>query len=303
MIIKAILSPQIRADFLAKLGLYSFMSNRMFLKKMFKLHLGYKLDLSNPKTFNAKLQWLKLYDCQPEYTTMVDKYAVKKLIAERIGAEYVVPLLGVWDSAEQIDFASLPNSFVLKTNHDSKGVLICKDKELLDIKTTRSFLKKQLSSNGFWFGREWPYKNVQRKIIAEELLQNESGAEVKDYKVWCFNGIAKCTMVCSGRFSEEGLHNTFYDREWNVMPVKRPSHPIAEIPDEKPINYEKMIEIAEKLSQRIPFLRVDFYEVGGKLYFGELTFYPAAGFEGFEPAEWDYTFGEWLKLPIDDEQK
>ena len=295
MIIKAILSPQIRADFLAKLGLYSFMSNRMFLKKMFKLHLGYKLDLSNPKTFNAKLQWLKLYDCQPEYTTMVDKYAVKKLIAERIGAEYVVPLLGVWDSAEQIDFASLPNSFVLKTNHDSKGVLICKDKELLDIKTTRSFLKKQLSSNGFWFGREWPYKNVQRKIIAEELLQNESGAEVKDYKVWCFNGEPKFVEVDYDRYVGHKLN--VYDLDWNFVDFYMTSHNDANVKIPKPNNLDEIVELSKKLAKNETFVRIDFYSIGDQIYVGELTFYPGGGCIDFHPDQYDYILGDMLELP------
>ena len=283
----------------SRLGFYRYMPDSSYLKKEYYSRFQRKLSLTDPKSFNEKIQWLKLYDRKPIYSTMVDKYVAKQYVAKIIGEEHIIPTLGVWDRFDDIDFDSLPDRFVLKCTHDSGGMVICKDKSSFDKKAARKRIKKCLKRNYYWAGREWPYKNVPRKIIAEKLLQGESGEEVKDYKVWCFNGIAKCTMVCRGRFSEEGLHNTFYDREWNVMLVKRPSHPIAEIPDEKPINYEKMIEIAEELSQRIPFLRVDFYEVGGKLYFGELTFYPAAGFEGFEPEEWDYTFGEWLQLPVD----
>lgn len=271
-------------------------SDERYLKKQYKTYIGKSLNLENPKSFNEKLQWLKLYDRKPEYTIMVDKYLVRDYIAKQIGEEYLIPLLGVWDRADDIDFDALPEQFVLKCNHDSGNVFICKDKQNFPKNEIKKKLKKALKKNLFWWGREWPYKNVPRKMIAEKYMVDESGYELKDYKFMCFNGEVKCSFICSNRYSKGGLHVTFFDRDWNVMPFER-HYPAVKEGLPKPVNYDKMIELAEKLSKNIPFLRVDFYEVDGKIYFGELTFYPGNGMEEFTPEEWDYKLGEWIKLP------
>lgn len=287
---------------LRDIGFFDNMPDELYLKKVFLYKLGYPLDLQNPQTFNEKLQWLKLYDRNPEYTTMVDKYEVKKYVADKIGEQYVIPTLGVWNSFDEIDFDALPNQFVLKCTHDSGGFVICRDKSNLDIESAKDKINKSLSVNYYYRGREWPYKNVKPRIIAEQYMEDASSDELKDYKLMCFNGKVKCSFVCSERFSEDGLKVTFYDRDWNVMPFER-HYPRSQCPIAKPSSYDDMVRLAEQLSKDIPFVRVDFYEVSGKIYFGELTFYPGSGFEEFEPFEWDKTLGSWIRLPIDEKKE
>lgn len=249
------------------------------------------LNLKNPKTFNEKLQWLKLYDRNPKYTTNVDKYKVREYISDKIGDEYLIPLIGVWNNPDDIDFDTLPKKFVLKCNHNSgKGLIICKDKSNLNLDKTKKELKNALKEDYYMRSREWPYKNVPRKIICEEYL----GENPNDYKFFCFNGKVEYILVCSDRF--DSIKETFFDRNWNVAPFKRPN---IEIDDKikKPINFNKMIELSEFLSKDIPFLRVDFYEVDNEIYFGELTFYTASGFSPFEPNDWDYKLGDLIELP------
>ncbi len=285
--------------FWAGRGGYHQLSDEEYLKRFYQATMGMPLNLDNPKTFNEKLQWLKLYDRRPEYTMMVDKYLVREHIANKLGKEYLIPLLGVWDTPEDIDFDMLPNQFVLKCNHNSGlGMCICNNKTKLNINKVKKELYKGLKQNYYLTGREWPYKNVPRKIIAEKYMRefNTKEKDLKDYKLMCFNGEVKCSFVCSDRFSSQGLHVTFFDREWNIMPFER-HYPHIEEGLPKPINYEKMIELAEILSKDIPFVRVDFYEINRKIYFGELTFFPGSGMEKFEPEAWDYKLGEWLVLP------
>jgi len=265
--------------------------------------MGKKLDLKDPQTFNEKLQWLKLYDRRPEYTMMVDKYLVRNYIAEVLGEEYLIPLLGVWDDPDEIDFDALPGQFVLKCNHNSGlGMCICTDKSNLDIGKVKRELRKGLAQNYYLTGREWPYKDVPRKIVCEKFMTDrakeirQDTAELKDYKFMCFNGSVKCSFVCSDRFSQKGLHVTFFDRDWNVMPFER-HYPYCKEGLPKPLNYDKMIAFSERLARDLPFVRVDLYESSGRLYFGEMTFYPGGGFEGFTPEEWDRTLGSWLELP------
>ncbi len=436
-----VFSPKWRFLYLARTGFYDHMPDEEFLKRKYKYIIGTELNLDNPRTFNEKLQWLKLHDHNPVYTVMVDKYLAKEYVANIIGNEYIIPTLGVWSSPDEIDFDSLPEQFVLKCNHNSgTGMCICTDKNELDIQKVKKGLRKGMAENYYLNGREWPYKDVPRKIIAEKYLVDESGKELKDYKVFnfngepkliqvdydrfvghkrnlytidwkyieasieyptdksrqipkpealdkmlslatelskgfphvrtdfysiedkiyfgeltfyhesgygvftppsfgeqmgewlrlpsggvmlkyknirilvkmaaddsvpgelldykfmCFNGEVKCSFVCSERRSGNGLKVTFYDRDWNIMPFER-HYPRSQVAVEKPCNYQKMIELAEKLSKGFPFIRVDFYEVNGRVYFGELTLYPGSGFEEFIPQEWDETLGSWLSLP------
>ena len=283
----------------ANRGRYLHMSDEEFLKRKYRALFKKKLNLEFPKSFNEKLQWLKLHNRNPLYTIMVDKYLVRKYIGEVLGEEYLIPLVGAWDSVDEIDFDALPDQFVLKCNHNSGlGMCICKDKSKLDMAAAKRELKKGLMQDYYLTGREWPYKNVPRKIIAEQYMEDAGSSDLKDYKFMCFNGRVRCSFVCSDRFSGKGLHVTFFDREWNVMPFER-SYPSVKEGIEKPKSYEKMVYLAEILSADIPFVRVDFYEINGKIYFGELTFFPGDGFEAFQPEEWDYTLGSWLDLPTE----
>lgn len=271
-------------------------NDKTYLRIIYRAVFNKKLNLDNPITFNEKLQWLKLYDRKPIYTTMVDKYEAKRYVANIIGEEYIIPTLGVWDKFEDIDFDLLPDQFVLKCTHDSGGVVICKNKSELDMPMTKVKVKKSLKRNFYFQGREWPYKNVKPRIIAEEFLVDESGFELKDYKFFCFNGVPKFTLVCSERFSNNRLKEDFYDLNWQIMPMKRANFENSPIKTPRPKQYDLMYTLAKKLSMDIPFVRCDFYERNDKVYFGELTFFPASGLEGFEPQKWDKILGQWLNL-------
>lgn len=274
----------------------SFLPDELYLKLQFRAQMGKKLNLENPKTFNEKLQWLKLHDRKPQYTIMVDKYLAKKYIADKIGEEYIIPTLGVWNSADDIDFGQLPEQFVLKCNHNSGGLVICTDKSKLNITKAKEKLSKALKKNFFPMGREWPYKDVQRKIIAEKFMVDESGTELKDYKIFCFNGKAEYVEVDFNRFVEHKLNP--YDFDWNPLNFCDTSKNdyTANIP--KPKRLEEMKRIAEELSKDIPFLRVDFYSIFDKIYVGELTLYPGSGWIQFDPKSTDEKYGKLLKLNI-----
>lgn len=296
-LIRAIKSPKKILVFILNKGAKLF-SDKRFLKMKFRLEMGYKLDLDNPKTFNEKLQWLKLYNRKPEYTTMVDKYAVKDYVANIIGKEHIIPTLGVWDSVDEIDWDVLPNQFVLKTTHGGGGggIVICKDKATFDKKEAKKTLQKSLDSDIYWNYREWPYKDVPKRIIAEQFMSN-NGKDLEDYKIHCFNGEPKFILVCSNRYGNGAMIDDFYTPEWELMDVRRPGHPKSEKASKVPEQLNQMLELSRILSKNIPFLRTDFYIIDNKIFFGELTFFPASGMSKFEPQEWDNRFGNWLKLP------
>ncbi len=285
-----------RFQVLATRGFYNHMDDRKYLKKTFKYIMEYELDLDNPKTFNEKIQWLKLYDRKPRYTMMVDKYEVRKYIADKIGKEYLIPLLGVWDTPDEIDFNLLPNQFVLKCNHNSGlGMCICKDKATLNITKVKKELRKGLKQDFYLTGREWPYKNVNRRIIAEKYMENEVTHELMDYKFFCFNGQVEFFKIDFNRFINHQAN--YYSIDGALLPFGEQVCP----PDfEKkllmPFNLKKMIELAGVLSKGIPFIRVDFYEVQKRVYFGELTFYPASGMGKFIPNEIDMQLGKKINI-------
>lgn len=283
---------------LAEHGFFNWMPDKLYLKLVFRLRIGQKLRINCPQTFNEKIQWLKLYDRRREYTEMTDKCLAREYISSRIGEEYLVPILGIWDKAEDIDFSKLPEQFVLKCNHDSGSTVVCRDKKSFSEADAVNTLKKKLRRNAFWGGREWQYKNIGRKVLAEKYLEDDASGELTDYKLLCFNGRVKCSFVVTKRFYDEGMHVTFYDRQWNRLPFER-HYPADKTDIDKPENYEKMLEIAEELSKNHAFLRVDFYESDKKLYIGELTLHPGSGFEEFSPREWDDVLGGWLKLPTE----
>lgn len=275
--------------------LFKWMDDERYLKFFYRIVMGKKLNLDNPQTFNEKLQWLKLHDRKNIYTTMVDKYEAKKYVAEHIGEEYIIPTLGVWDYFDDIDFDSLPNQFVLKCTHDSGGLVICRDKSRFDKNTARKKINRSLRSNFFWFGREWPYKNVKPRIIAEKYMEDTRSSDLKDYKFFCFGGMAKCYKVDFDRFKEH--HANYFDMNGNLLPLgEKICPPLFNRQLNTPENVEAMHRLAEKLSSEVPFLRADFYDVDGNIYFGELTFYPASGFGQFTSDEWDQKLGEWIPV-------
>lgn len=292
--IKKLKQPACCIQYISGMGIFDFLPDKMYLKFMYRISMGNKLNLQNPKTFNEKMQWLKLNDRNPQYTTYVDKYKVREYIANVLGPEYLIPLLGVWEDEEEIDFDLLPNQFVLKCNHNSgKGMYICKDKSTLNIKQVKKNLKKGLKQNYYYLHREWPYKNIKPLIIAEKYMVDESGTELKDYKFMCFHGKVKCCFVCTERFSGNGLKVTFFDCNWKRMNIVR-KYPQSDSEIKKPNNYEKMIEIAEKLSMDFAFVRIDLYNINGHVYFGEFSLYPGTGMEKFSPEKWDDIMGSWI---------
>ena len=277
--------------------LLNFISDEKYLKTAYKIKFGKKLDLDNPQTFNEKIQWIKLYDRKPIYTTMVDKYEVKKYVADIIGEEYIIPTIGVWDKFEDIDFDSLPEQFVLKCTHDSGGLVICKDKKKLNLKKAKKKIKTCLKHSFFWGCREWPYKDVKPRIIAEKYMEDTETAELRDYKFFCFNGEAKMIFIATDRQKQgEETKFDFFDMDFNHLPFTN-GHPNAQVLPQKPKCFDEMRTLAEKLSKDIPHVRVDFYEVDGKVYFGEMTFFHWSGMVPFDPPEWDEKIGSWIDLP------
>ena len=270
------------------------LSDKTFLKLMFKAYMGKKLDLKNPGTFNEKLQWLKLYNRKPEYTRLVDKIEVKKWVADKIGEEYIIPTYKVWDNASEVDIAELPEKFVLKCNHSggNSGVFLVSDKTKFNIEDAKAKLAKVLKQDIYKHLREWPYKDVKHKIFAEKLL----GVGVEDYKFFCYNGFVESVMVA---YERNTGHPKFYffDRDWKL---KRYNIRGKEAPEDftmpRPENIDKMFEIASILSKGLPFVRVDLYNINGKIYFGEMTFYPASGLDPNLIPETDEYFGSLIKL-------
>lgn len=279
---------------LGSYGFFNWLSDKSYVKLAFRIFMKRKLNLKNPTTYNEKLQWLKLYDHNPNYTDLVDKYTVRKYISEKIGEKYLIPIIGVWDKFEDIDFSIFPDRFVLKCTHDSGGVVICKDKNKLDIEAVRKKINKCLKRNYFISNREWPYKNIKPRIIAEEYMVEESETQLKDYKFFCFNGKVKILFVASDRGMDTRFD--FYTPDFNHLPFMQHYMNSNKIIN-KPLGLNEMISLAEKLSSGMTHVRVDFYDIKGKVYFGEMTFFHFSGIEKFEPEKWDYVLGKWLELP------
>ena len=271
--------------------------DRKFIEFIWKKKMNYPLNLDHPQTYNEKLQWIKLYDHNPLYTKMVDKYEAKEYVASIIGDEYIIKTLGVWDKFEDIDFNVLPNQFVLKCTHDSGGLVICKDKSQMNMTNVRNVIEKSLKKNFYSRAREWPYKFVKRRIIAEEYVEDSETKELRDYKFFCFDGKPKVMLIATGRQNNDGPFMDFFDMDFNHLDLRR-GHPNAPVLPQKPDHFMLMKQLACSLSTGFPELRVDFYEANGKVLFGELTIFPAAGLVPFEQEKWDRIMGEWIKLPI-----
>ncbi|MDD3944760.1 MAG: ATP-grasp fold amidoligase family protein [Bacteroidales bacterium] len=275
-----------------------FIPKKKYLELIFRYKMGYDLNLKNPRSFSEKLQWLKLYNRNPDYTHMVDKVAAKEYVAGKIGADYIIPTIAVYDNANQIEWNKLPEQFVLKCTHDSANIVICTDKSTLNRNEAIKQLNKGLKHSFYSCTKEWPYKNVPRKIICEKYMVDESNYELKDYKWFCFNGDPKALYVASDRNNkEEETKFDFFDADFNHLPIIN-GHPNSTKQILKPKSFEAMKIIASQLSQGIPHVRVDLYDINGNIYFGELTFFHWSGLMPFEPRSWDYQFGEWLSLPI-----
>lgn len=271
-------------------------SDKLYIRiKWLFRRMPYRLNLRNPRTYNEKLQWIKLYDHNPLYTTLVDKYKVKEYVAEKIGALHVIPLLGVWNNVEDIEWDKLPEKFVLKCSHDCGGLVICKDKKELDIKKSEEKLRKSLKKNYYYEGREWPYKNVKPVVFAEAYMEDEFG-ELRDYKFFCFDGTPKALMVGSERYNSTEVKQDYFDADYNHLPFTK-GHPNAAVIPQKPNGFEEMKKLAAELSKGIPAVRVDLYNINGVTYFGEYTFFHDGGMVEFNPVEWDYIFGSWITLP------
>lgn len=269
--------------------------DKKYLERRYKRLMGKELNLSPPITYNEKLNWIKLYDHNPLYTKLADKLEVRNYVKDRIGEDYLVPILGVWDKVDDINFDELPNQFVLKCTHDSESAIVCKDKATLNYIAARKKLKRAMKINFYYYNREWVYKNIPHRIIAEEYLEDKIDKELRDYKFFCFDGVPRAMFVAT----ERGIHETkfdFYDMEFNHLDFVQ-HYPNANKPVHKPFHFEEMKELAIRLSKGLYQVRVDFYEANGKVYFGELTFFHHGGTTPFEPEKWDYIFGEWLKIP------
>lgn len=277
-------------------GYLRFVPAEVWIRYRYKQVFKKKLDLHHPQTFNEKMQWMKLNYKNPICSAMVDKIQAKKYVDSILGGGYTIPTLGVWDSFDKIDWDLLPDQFVLKCNHDSGGLVICRDKSKLDKGAARKKIMKCLKTNYFWHGREWVYKNIKPQILAETYMEDSGSGQLNDYKFYCFNGRVKCLYVSNGLENHNTARIGFYDLNFEKMPFCRTDYLTFEHDPKKPDNFEEMIQIAERLSAGFPFLRVDLYEINGKIYFSELTFIPCSGWMTIEPEKWDYIMGEWLKL-------
>lgn len=285
-------------------------SRHLWLKKIMRLcpdrmyihlkwigrRMPYRLNLKHPRTFNEKLQWMKLYDRKPLYTTLVDKYSVKQYVSTMCGEEYVIPVLGVWERVEDIEWEKLPRQFVIKCSHDCGGMVICRDKSKLNKDQAREKIRQCFLKDYYYEGREWPYKNVKKRIFAEQYMEDEYG-ELRDYKFFCFDGVVKAMFVASERTIGEEVKFDFFDENFIHLDLKQ-GHPNADAVPNKPQGFETMKKLAAMLSKGIPQVRIDFYDVNGHVFFGEFTFFHFGGMVSFEPIEWDYTFGSWVQLPV-----
>lgn len=292
---KVLQNPFIFFSYFGQKGAFKWMKDEQYLKLVYRGIFNKKLDLKKPLTYNEKLQWLKLYDRHANYTKLVDKYEVRNHIAKTIGEEYLIPLLGVWDGFKDIDFSVLPNQFVLKCTHDSGGIVICTDKSNFNITEAREKINQSLKRNFYYIGREWPYKNVKPRIICEQYMVDESGTELKDYKVFCFNGEPKLIQVDFNRFS--GHKRNLYDIVWNYIPLSigYPNDPRTII--KQPTKLREMLSLSTVLAKNYPHVRVDWYSIHNQLYFGELTFFHGSGYEKFSPETYNKLLGSWITIP------
>jgi len=277
-------------------GIRNILPDSWYVRCQYRYRTGKKLDLKDPRTFNEKMQWQKLNDKNPEYTKMVDKDGVRSFVSGKIGEKYLIPLVGIFDRFDDMDLTAFPKEFVIKCTHDSGSVVIVKDKDSMDVAAVRKKIRKAQRRNYFWIGREWAYKNIKPRIIVEEYLKDESGAEPRDYKIFCFGGVPKLVQVDLDRFTNH--RRNIYSPEWEYLGFTSmyPMDPDTHVP--RPEKLDEMLSIAKVLSEGITQVRVDLYVIGPKVYFGELTLYHGSGMEEYRPPEWDGILGGWVDLDV-----
>jgi hypothetical protein len=275
------------------INMLGFIPSAPYLKLVYRVKTGKKLNLNNPKGFNEKLNWLKLNEIHPEYTQLVDKYEVRRYVQEKLGSEYLFPILGAWKSFDDIDFSALPDSFVLKCTHDSGSVKIIKDKGTINREELKSFFDGRMKVNAYNMGREYPYKDVEPRIIAEKFMSSSDGKAPRDYKFFCFDGEPKIMFVATDR--ETDVTHTLFDMNFKQLDIDY-IHRHAPEKLEKPETFEQMKEIARVLSKGMKFVRIDLYELDREIYFGEFTFFPAGGFWLMKPDAWEQKLGDWIKI-------
>ena len=272
---------------------YDLISDEKTIKYRFRKKFGKELDLKNPQTLNEKINWLKLNDRRPLHTMCADKFLVREYISDKIGAEYLIPLLFHTKDPKDLVSENLPDiPFIIKTNHDSGGVFIVRDKSKLNFKRAQLDFSRFLKNNYYQESKEWQYKNITPRILVEKLLLNKENKIPFDYKMHCFNGQLNFTQVDLDR--QQNHTRNLYDRDWNFIPCKWKYDNGRQL--EQPINYDKMKYLAEKIAQDFIYVRVDFYSVDNKIFFGELTFHSESGLSKFNPTKYDLIFGEQLKL-------
>ncbi len=297
-IVGFIKDPKVRFGYLSHSGLLNWMDDEKYIKRKWRLNFNKDINLDNPKTFNEKMQWLKLHDRKDIYTTMVDKYEAKKYVANIIGEEYIIPTLGIYGKFDDINFEDLPKQFVIKCTHDSGGLIICRDKSKLDIKKARRKINKCLKRNYYYSGREWPYKNVKPRIIIEKYMEDKENKSMRDYKFFCFNGKPEIMYLSEGLEDHKTAGMSFYDMNMKLTDCRRADYRPLDYMPKKPVNFEKMKKFSTVLSKGIPHLRVDWYEINGKLYFGELTFTTCGGMVPFADEKWDKKLGNLIDLSL-----
>lgn len=275
------------------------MSDKLYIRLKYRLFMERKCNLKHPVLFQEKLQWLKINDRREIYHTMVDKVDAKKFISERIGNEYVIPTIGIWNTIDEIDFNILPNEFILKNTYDSGSYFICTDKTYLDKGEVKKRLMISKGKDYYLYSREWPYKGLEHRIIAEPLLHDDRSPYLRDYKFFTFNGEPKFFYVTSNRGAETGLKEDFFDIHGNLLDLNQKGYYNNPQTPTLPVNLEKMVIFAKILAKDTYHLRVDFYEINDRLYVGEMTFFDGGGFCPFVPEKYNTIFGDWIKLPID----
>lgn len=295
---RMLIDKRFRFSVMSKYGFYRWMPDECYIRRQFRYEMGKTVDLSNPKTFNEKLQWLKLHDRKSEYTQMVDKYEAKKYVANLIGQEHVIPTLGIYDRFENIDFSELPDQFVIKCTHDSGGLVICRDKRKFDVLRARKKIQKSLRTNYYWYGREWAYKQVTPRIIVEEYMEEECSAGLTDYKFFCFNGEPRLLYVSDGLENHQTAHISFYNMDGGELPFHRKDYLPRAKPLILPANFATMKVIAERIAKEIsnPFVRIDLYSVQGAIFFSEITFCPCGGMLPFTPENYDRILGDMIDI-------
>ena len=292
---QCVIDPKTRFYYATKLGFYNHLDDVTYLKKKFRLNIGIELDLENPQTFNEKLQWLKLYDRKDIYTTMVDKYEAKKYVADIIGEEYIIPTLGVYDKFEEVDFNKLPKQFVMKCTHNSGGIVICRDKAKLNKRAAKKKIEKAMKRNYYYSCRDWPYKNVKPRIIVEDFIKDDMTDDLRDYKFMCFNGKPEYVYIT---VKNDDIFEDYYDMNFRLIDINH-GFRRSEIDFKKPELFDKMVGIVKKLSEGVPFLRVDLHYVNGKVLFGEMTFYDWGGLRPFSgDGGWDKKLGNLIDLDL-----